>query len=229
MLLVMALPALPAMQAPSTVHALDYAALRRDIAAERRDLIRGYGQQRGPLRGQALAALEQKLLSRMDQLFVAWIGTPWGLGMPQTSHPRRGKINCGAFVAMTLKHAGFNLPVWKFQRQAASHAIQSIAPKRAIRYFRRRPMSEFLDTVRAMGPGLFVIGLDFHIGFLRLGPRGMRFIHASYLPPHRVIDEPARSAIPIVTSKHRVVGKILQPGMLRAWISGQSIKVHGGR
>ena len=67
-------------------------------------------------------------------------------------------------------------------------------------------MKRFLDSVREMGPGLFIIGLDFHVGFLLQDAKGnIRFIHSSY-ETNLVRNEPASKAQPIITSKYRVVG-----------------------
>ncbi len=44
-----------------------------------------------------------------------------------------------------------------------------------------------------------------------------------------VVDEPAATAAPIVSSKYRVVGKILQPNMLKAWMDGKRLKILGKR
>jgi hypothetical protein len=201
-----------------------YAELRRRIAAEDRELRRQ--RWRG---SEGHAALERRLLARIDKLFTEWIGSRWGLGMPQSTRPHVGKTNCGLFVAVVLRDAGFRLPIWKFNRQAAYHAIRSLAPRRAIRYFHRRPMKTFLAGVRGLGPGLYLIGLDFHIGFLRVyGDGRVRFVHASYVT-QEVVDEPAARAVPIVTSRHRVVGKILQPNMLRTWLRRKRIRVLGDR
>jgi len=212
-------PAAALEQSPS------YQRLREQLATEESELRqrRWSGRQRSE-------ALEQKLLGRIDRLFRPWIGSRWGLGMPQSTRPKVGKTNCGLFVAVVLRDAGFRLPIWKFNRQASYHAIRSVAPRYAIRYFHRAPMKEFLAKVKRMGPGLYLIGLDFHIGFLRLYPdeRGLRFIHSCYIT-RKVTDEPAATAIPIVTSRYRMVGKILQPNMLRAWLRRTPIKVLGNR
>lgn len=128
-----------------------------------------------------------------------------------------------------LRHAGFRFDVWKFNRQTATHGIRSLAPRRSIRYFRKRPVGDLLAAVRRMGPGLYIIGLDFHIGFLRHHGAGkIRFIHASYVT-RKVMDEPAATAIPIVTSKIVVVGKVLQRNMLRAWLTKKRLKILGPR
>jgi len=210
---------------PSASRATSYDDLKQQLARDRRALrLRQSAGRRGDL-----ASLERTLLLRIDRFFSAWLGSRWGLGLPQSTRPRQGKINCGLFVAVILRDAGFNLPIWKFNRQDTYHAIRSLAPRRSIRYFHKAPMAGFLAAVRRMGPGLFVIGLDFHIGFLRQDERGLRFIHASYVT-HTVVDEPAAQAVPILSNKRRMmVGKILQPEMLRAWLSGGRIEVLGDR
>ena len=196
----------------------DYRALKREIAREA-----------STLRLHKQAGLEQALLERIDRLFVSWLGSRWGLGMPQSTEPHRGKTNCGVFVAVVLRDVGFLLPIWKFNRQAAYDSIRSLAPRRSIRYFHRVSPRVFAAGVRRMGPGLYLIGLDFHIGFLRVKRSGeVRFVHGSYLT-HRVMDEPAETALPIVHSRSRMVGKILQPNMLRAWRHRRRIKVLGKR
>jgi hypothetical protein len=222
-ILVLAIPTTALAHEPAA-----YQDLRRAITVEQQQTR--LSLQRLPRAGrlEVRAGLETRLLRRVDQLHRAWLGTRWGLGMPQTTHPGKGKVNCGLFVALVLRHMGFNLNIWKFNRQAASDAIRSVAPRRTRKHFSNTPMKRFLKRVRAMGPGLFIIGLDFHIGFLRQTEDDLRFVHASYID-HKVVDEPAATAVPIVTSKYRVVGKILQPGMRNTWLAGRRIKVLGKR
>ncbi len=205
-----------------------YKKLRQDIVVEQRKVRSDFRRLRRPGRRQVMAGLSSRLLRRVDQLHAAWLGTRWGLGIPQTLRPGQGKVNCGLFVALVLRHAGFSLNIWKFNRQTAADAIRSVAPKRSRRYFSNALMKKFLARVKAMGPGLFLIGLDFHIGFLRQTDKELRFIHASYID-ERVVDEPAATAAPIVSSKYRVVGKILQPNMLKAWMDGKRLKILGKR
>lgn len=205
-----------------------YEALKQRINEDGRRLRRRFVASPGA-RSRRYAALEAELLHRVDRLFASWIGSRWGLGLPQSTVPDKGKTNCGVFVAVVLRDAGFRLPIWKFNRQVAYHGIKSLAPRSKIRYLHGTSMKTFTERVRAMGPGLYVIGLDFHIGFLRVKPNGdVRFVHGSYIT-HRVMDEPAQSAVPIVQSRYRMVGKILQPALLRAWLKRRPIKVLGNR
>lgn len=72
----------------------------------------------------------------------------------------------------------------------------------------------------------YIIGLDFHVGFLVQTERDLRFVHASYVT-ETVLDEPAATAVPIVTSKYRVVGKILSADNLDDWLRRRRIEVRG--
>jgi len=217
---------------PPAQHQRDdtYSELKREIEIERRQLAWRWVRTRGrQARRRFLDSAEGAVLARTDALMSRWVGTRWGLGPPQTRRPHHGKVNCGTFVALVLRDAGFKLNVWRWQLQSARRAVISLTPRRTRRYFFRAPIKELLAEVRRMGPGLYVIGLDFHIGFLRLDKNGgPRFIHASWIEK-KVVDEPAKTAVPIVTSRHVVVGKILQTGMLQSWLTGRRIVGFGRR
>lgn len=176
------------------------------------------------------AALEGKardeLLSAVQELSDMWLGTRWALGAPQTKTPQVGKVNCGTFVGRVLHDVGFQVAVKKLQRQPSQLIIKSFVSDKRVRKFSNTPMKKFLASVREMGPGLFIIGLDFHVGFLLQTDTDLRFIHASY-ETQTVINESAASAYPIVSSGYRVIRKILSPTNLRHWLAGDSIAVKG--
>jgi hypothetical protein len=155
-----------------------------------------------------------------------WLGTRWGLGPPQASAPGDGKINCGTFVGTVLRDAGFVVDVAKLQRQPSQLIISSFVGRERTRKWSNASMDRFLADVRAMGPGLFIIGLDFHVGFLIQTEDDLRFVHASYLT-RTVVDEPAAAARPITDSKYRVVGKLLDRHNVRDWVEGNRIRVKG--
>ena len=87
-------------------------------------------------------------------------------------------------------------------------------------------MKKFLASVKEMGPGLFIIGLDFHVGFLLQTEDDLRFIHASF-ETETVVDEDAATAMPITTSGYKVVGKILSPDNISSWLRNSKIHVKG--
>lgn len=171
--------------------------------------------------------IERELLIFFDQITKQWMGTQWALGPPQSEVPGAEKrINCGTFVGRVLNDSGFRVKVTKLQRQPAQLIIQSFVGGKRVRKFSNKTMESFLKSVKEMGPGLYIIGLDFHVGFLLQTKSDLRFIHASY-ENGKVRNEKASEATPILTSKYRVVGKVFSPKNIRDWVSGQKIKVKG--
>jgi hypothetical protein len=124
------------------------------------------------------AAVETELIAAVRGLAGHWLGTRWGLGLPQTRRPGAGKINCGRFVGTVLEDAGFVVDVDKLQRQPSELIIDSFVGRARKKRFSDASMNRFLAAVREMGPGLFIIGLDFHVGFLIQTEKSLRFVHA---------------------------------------------------
>lgn len=171
-------------------------------------------------------AAAEELLKGIEDLTDYWLGTRWALGAPQTTKPQVGKVNCGTFVGRILNDAGFEVRVKKLQRQPSQLIIKSFVGGKRVRKYSKAPMKKFLSSVREMGPGLFIIGLDFHVGLLLQTEDDLRFIHASF-ETETVVNESAASAMPITSSQYRVVGKILSPANLRSWLGGERIEVKG--
>lgn len=173
-----------------------------------------------------LKTLREEMERRILALASAWMGTRWGLGAPQTKTPGEGKINCGMFVATVLGDAGVVVNRSKLQRQPAELIIKTFSRPDDVARFRNDDMETFLRGVRDMGEGLYIIGLDFHVGLLSVSGDDVRFIHASYVT-HTVVDEDAATAEPIVTSKYRVVGKLLDDRMVQRWAAQKRYAVKG--
>ncbi|MFP4598453.1 MAG: hypothetical protein ACLFVJ_09380 [Persicimonas sp.] len=209
---------------PSLAFSSSYDELQASLEQHRKQMVE---QHDSSLEGGESAALEAKILSSIEKLFDAWMGTRWGMGAPQTQTPGEGKINCGMFVGTVLVHAGFQVNHQKLQRQPAELIIKSFAPQKTIRRFRNKSMETFIDGVREQGAGLYILGLDNHVGFLVVEKNdAVRFVHADYVS-NEVVDEPAAAAAPIISSKYRVIGKILQPKMLEKWLEGDRFAVRG--
>lgn len=203
----------------------DYDALKSELS--RQQHVLGEHVDPSSLEPSEKKSVHNTLMAGIERLFDAWEGTRWGLGLPQTQTPGGGKINCGMFVGTVLVHAGFQIDHKKLQRQPAELIIKSLAPASKIARFRNAPMDEFLEGVREHGPGLYIIGLDYHVGFLVVGQKGeIRYVHSSVVT-RKVVDMKAAGAPTIVTSKYRVVGKILQDDMLQSWLTKREIPVLG--
>jgi hypothetical protein len=65
-----------------------------------------------------------------------------------------------------------------------------------------------LSFVKAQGPGLFIIGLDSHVGFIHNDGQQAWFIHSKWANPKAVIKENAAQSGILYYSKYRIIGKI---------------------
>ena len=158
-----------------------------------------------------------------ENIFPAWYGTTWGFN--GTSRiPGKGKIACGTFVVYTLQDVGFNIPSYKRMAQQPSENIikNLIGPSHLKRFWNSVPMKKVLAWVRSQGEGLFVVGLDIHVGYIISKGGKITFCHSNYYnPPLMVVNQDAMDRSPLTDSKYRVFGKILDDQMMIKWLKGE--------
>ena len=216
-------PTAPAFSLPA------YQATLRALATRRAGLAAEYRHAATPAaRRECLQRARVLLLTALDStIFPAWEGTPWAF-YGQSWQPRNGTIACGYFVTTTLHDAGLRLQRSLLAKQASEVIIKNLTDEKHIHRYRDVDQQEFVRQVRALGPGLYVLGLDFHAGFLRVHDNGaVQMVHSSYLAPATVTREAADSA-EALASKYRVVGKVsADDALLRAWLLQQPLAVHG--
>lgn len=204
--------------APAAPPAPSYADVIAGIEADRSTLAARHAA------GDATAltdARERALHALADEVFPAWAGTRWEF-YGTTRTPREGAIACGYFVSTTLRDAGFAVERVTLAQQPAEHIIKTVVPSQQIRRYRTGDVDAVIDGVVADGPGLYLVGLDFHVGYLHHDGHTVRMCHSSYLPPGSVTCEPAREAAAMVSGYH-VVGKLLETPMLEAWLTGAAL------
>ncbi len=153
-----------------------------------------------------------------DSLFSYWYKTPWNFN-GTTKVPKQGSIACGFFVTTILSDAGFQIPRIKWAQSASEPVIVKVASN--IQRFRNQPVSKLTDYLNKQGNGLYIVGLDYHVGFISKSGNNIRFIHSSYyFPQIGVMAEPLEGNNPLNDSKYRVTGKLLDIEMIRNWING---------
>jgi len=153
-----------------------------------------------------------------DTIFPYWYDTPWSFH-GATRIPKQGSIACGYFVTTILTDAGFKIPRVKWAQEASEPVIIKIASD--IKRFRNRPISEVIAYINQHGDGLYIVGLDCHVGYIRKSGDTLRFVHSSYYEPEiGVMSEPLDGRNPLNDSKYRIVGKLLGTEMVKNWIMG---------
>ncbi len=216
-------------QRPVAYSAPEYKATLRQLTTRRAALAANYQKATTPAaRAACLVKARELWLSSLDgTVFPAWEGTPWSFYGDSWS-PRQGSIACGYFVTTALFDTGLRLQRTLLAKQGSEKLIKNLTTEAHITRYRHISQADFVRRVSALGPGLYLVGLDFHIAFLRVREGGaVQVVHASWISPAKVIREAADSS-PALGSKYRVVGKISDDdNLLRAWLLGQVLAVHG--
>jgi hypothetical protein len=142
-----------------------------------------------------------------DSIFPYWLGTPWDF-YGTTETPNQGQIACGYFVTTTLRDAGFPLQRTKLAQYASEQMIRTLVQPAYIQRFSHVPLADFVASIKHQGPGLYLLGLDSHTGFLYHDGQALYFIHASYIGEKVVTKELAANSAILQASKYRITGKI---------------------
>lgn len=155
--------------------------------------------------------------------FDKWYGTEWDFN-GTTRTPRKGKIACGYFITTVLLDAGFKIPRVKWAQQASEYYITRMTSD--VKRFSNKTPEYMKGYFQDQPDGLFVAGLDNHVGFVCKSGNKVTFTHASYYDPEvGVKTEELDGDNPFAKSAYRVVGRILNKEMIRKWILGESWEV----
>lgn len=201
----------------------DYAEVKAAIVITRDSLADAYAKA-GPARKAELVAVARKqvLKSITDDLFPAWMGTPWDFN-GVTQKPREGQIACGYFVTTILRDAGFGVERAKLAQQASLKIIKTLCPPEAIKDYGGIDVPELVRRMANLPQGLYIVGLDIHTGFIYNGAKTVDFIHASYGTPREVVHETALKSKVLAQSKRFVLGRVDTDALLTKWLTKAAI------
>ncbi|NOG45833.1 MAG: hypothetical protein HND50_11395 [Calditrichaeota bacterium] len=152
-----------------------------------------------------------------SDIFPFWYGTEWDFN-GATRIPGQGKIACGYFVTNILTDVGFNIPRVQWAQSASEVFIKKLA-KNNIKRFSNRPISEVEKHLQDAGDGLYLVGLDSHVGFIIVKNNKTSFVHSNYYQPEiGVMSEKLNTDNPLKDSDYRVIGKLMSDEMIVNWI-----------
>jgi len=156
------------------------------------------------------AVSDAERMEQFRELLPFWYGTRYAFH-GQTTTPGEGRIACGYFVTTVVQHLGYRCDRVRLARLPSEAMIRELVPKKTVRRYVGLTLPNFLAKIRAQPPGLYLVGLDTHTGFL-LHDRGeLRFIHASGRFPYCVVNEPAAESVVLRNSRYRVAGQLCNP------------------
>lgn len=143
---------------------------------------------------------------KLAALHEKWLGTAWEFS-GTTKEPQKGAIACGYFVTTTLEQAGRKLERVKLAQAASETMIVQLCEKETIRRYSDVGLADFSKKLQAQREGYYLVGLDSHTGFLKVGKDNkVLFIHSG--PGRGVVLEWPEEAVALAKSRYRVTGKI---------------------
>lgn len=173
----------------------------------------------------------------------AWLGMPWTMAViddglrPDAETPfEKGKgVSCSWFVVSVLKNAGLKLGNPRaFAGTIALHLQRSLspAPKDLKRIFHVTP-AELEKRLSQWGDGLYIIGLNCHVGFVHVKGDNVTFIHSNYTAPmQQVRMEPLAESEAIALSQRAgyVVSVLFKDTrLIHRWLAGTKVYFNGPR
>jgi hypothetical protein len=74
----------------------------------------------------------------------------------------------------------------------------------------------------SMGDGLYVVGLDYHVGFIQVKEKEVYFLHSTYVDQSCVMKENATESIVLESTRYRIVGKLLgSKELVEQWVENR--------
>ncbi|AZA74065.1 hypothetical protein [Chryseobacterium indoltheticum] len=133
-----------------------------------------------------------------------WMSTPWSFN-GTSREPQKSTIACGYFVTNTLTDFGFDINRTYLAQQASSVMIKKLCKN--IKYFSSREdlekyiLSENKNQV-------YIVGLDFHTGFITRDNKDTYFIHSNYIKNKAVVKELTQASQALNASKTFMIGTL---------------------
>ncbi|HCS21035.1 MAG TPA: hypothetical protein DIW47_10835 [Bacteroidetes bacterium] len=155
-------------------------------------------------------------------LFPFWYGTPWDFN-GISNVPGEGQIACGYFVSTTLKHVGFSLNRYKVAQQSSKRACEIFARGEKVLKISPEDVEALKRKLENLEPGLYCVGLDYHVGFLLKRKDRYFFIHSSYFGVDGVVIEPVETSMAFYSQTYYLSPITTNKVLVRDWVEGREI------
>lgn len=135
-----------------------------------------------------------------------WIGTKWDFN-GTTRTPQNGTIACGYFVTTVLDDFGIKLKRIQLAQQVSSLMITTLCEPKSIKRFSKIEQVETYLNGRN-DHEIFIVGLDFHTGFIIKDKAKLYFLHSNYIQKEGVVKEEIRNSRALLSSKSFMIGSV---------------------
>lgn len=150
-----------------------------------------------------------------EELYFYWKGTTWDFN-GTTQIPQKGNIACGYFVTNTLTDLGFSIQRVKLAQAPSSEMIKKLCVD--IHWFTKfEELQTFLD--RQPGKSIYLVGLDFHTGYILKDSLQSYFLHSNYIKKEGVIKERIEESSALRYNKAFMIGSLSSnKRLLEEWV-----------
>lgn len=149
-----------------------------------------------------------------DDIYTYWQGTPWTFeGATRT--PQQGSIACGYFVTNTLADLGFKIDNIKLAQAVSATMIKKLCVEihtcngitNFAAYMEKQPVNS-----------VYIVGLDFHTGYIVKDETGSYFLHSNYINEQGVVKELITESRALANNKFFMVGSLTaNKKLLQEW------------
>ena len=153
----------------------------------------------------------------VDSIFPYWYGTEWDFN-GHTDSPRKGQIACGYFVSTTMRHSGIKLDRYKLAQKAASDIINEVCVKGSAKWFSL--LDDLSNHIKGRPDGLYVLGLDYHVGFVLRENGKNYFIHSDYFNGKVTKEELKKSTAANSTDRYYIGSLSENKELMKRWLIG---------
>ena len=203
-----------------------YEVLVGELQRWRENLSQAYdrartAEQKAAVEGDARVLLDLIL----PEMMRCWVGTPYDFN-GTAEKPGSERIACGYYVSTVIRDAGFRVNRYKLAQQPSENIMRTFLPGDACELKVSEDYAVYADWLERMEPGVYLIGLDTHVGFIVVRPDGMRFFHSSGADSVGVVEQSRENAWALRKSNWRMLGHLTaEPGVMRMWLNGDQVKV----
>jgi hypothetical protein len=200
-----------------------YVDTKKQIANERKKMAANYLKANKQMKQKVNNEITDFwILNMSNRLYKHWTGTPWDFN-GTTLIPHEGAIACGFFVTTLLQDMDVNLNRTKLSICAASEMMQKLVPHQKIKKLNSLSYDAFCDTLKTFGKGIYIVGLDFHVGFIVNDGYHVWFIHSNYINRQGVTKETVQNSLALQASKTRwLVNLTNDQEFIERWLKGSN-------
>lgn len=194
-------PHAPVPDSLSVAQQIPYPDLKMNIAKARLVLAKKYSAANNYNRVEILKQANDFWVSSVGiDLFSHWKNTAWDFNGTSTV-PGEGSVACGFFVTTLLQDMDLNINRRKLAICASSEMMKSLVPHQPLLNLSSLSYAGFVNTMQNAGKGVYIIGLDFHTGFILHDGTDTWFIHSNYINREGVVKELLKNSAALKASK----------------------------